>query len=63
MPCALMCEYYMYNDEINLPVVGMGVKKQCGKRERTAHTPQSVFFLFQKLPHWLKLGVYVFATE
>jgi hypothetical protein len=39
MPCALICEYYMYNDEINLLVVGMGVKKQCGKRERTAHTP------------------------
>ena len=56
MPCALICEYY--DDEISLLVVGMGVKKQSGKRERAAHTPQSVFFQFQKFPHWLKLGIY-----
>jgi len=49
MPCALICEYY--NDEISLLVVDMGVIKQGGKRERTAYTPQSVFFQFQKLPH------------
>jgi hypothetical protein len=42
MPCAVICEYY--NDEISLLVVGMGVIKQGGKRERTAHTPQSFFF-------------------
>jgi hypothetical protein len=61
MPCALICEYY--NDEISLLVVGMGEKKQGGKRERTAQTPQSVFFFPVSKTPTLAEARNVFATE